>query len=580
MPNLQRDEHRQAESVLMLANILRATRRWWWLIILATLIAAGAAIRSASHTPRYYRSGTTVMVGRVIQQQSPSANAFTLLDRLTSFYANVATRQPVLDAAAKSVSPPTTAGAIAGRVQARAIAGTQFIEITYSDSDPQRAAEITNAIANELIKQSPTPDALQTAQQAKFAQDQLTDLQAKITDGQAQIKKLEGDIASSSSAAEIADAREKGKELQAQVDGWRTTFTNLLLLTQPSETNYLSIIEPAAIPSVPVGSSKIIVIGMGSILGLALAFGGILIIEYLDDTLRRPTDAPTQTRLPLLATMPRQRRNRIPDPAPYSALRNALLEGAPSTPLRALIAAPRGRAGVTCTAIGLAAAFARAGHRVVLVDGNFLAPTLHTAFAVPPRPGLAEIIANPAVTASALFPSPTISNLTIVTAGDTHGSDDALGGPGLSIGLDTIMAQANADALLVDGGRLGDPTSTSRLLAHHLSQTVLIVTARTRARTVSSIAEALTASGTEIVGLVFNRYHARPLRKNRPRGGRLVQAPTRVVTRILRFFGIGVPKGTPHVKGAVRPAGALAVTPTEPPSTLPPGEAVDMVTED
>lgn len=580
MPDVQKNQSRKAESVLMLANILRAIRRWWWLIILATLIAASAAIRSASHTPRYYRSGTTVMVGRVIQQANPSVNAFTLLDRLTSFYANVATRQPVLDAAAKSVSPPTTAGAIAGRVQARAITGTQFIEITYADSDPQRAAEITNAIANELIKQSPTPDALQTVQQAKFAQDQLTDLQAKVTDGQAAIKKLEGEIASSSSAAEIADARDKVKELQAQVDGWRTTFTNLLLLTQPSDTNYLSIIEPAAIPSVPVGSSKILVIGMGSILGLALAFGGILIIEYLDDTLRRPTDAPTQTRLPLLATVPRQRRNRMPDPAPYNALRNALLESAPSMPLRAVVAAPRARAGVTCTAIGLATAFARAGHRVVLVDGNFVSPALQTTFAVPPRPGLAEIIANPAVTASALFPSPDIPNLMIVTAGATHGSDDALGGPGLLAGLKMIAAQADADVLLVDGGGLGDPTSTSRLLARYLSQTVLVVTARTRARTVSSIADALTASGTEIVGLVFNEHHTRPRRMPRPQRGRLVQAPGGFVAAILGFFGIGVTRGNTQARGAVRPAGALPMTHTEHPPTSPPGEAVDMVAED
>lgn len=577
MPNLQRTEHRPAESALLLSNVLRAARRWWWLLILATAIAAGAAVRSAAHTPRYYRAGTTVMVGRVLQQTSPSENAFTLLDRLTSFYANVATRQPTLEGAARSVSPPTTAGAIAPHVQARAITGTQFIEVSYVDPDPKRAAEITNAIAAELIKQSPTPDAAQSQQQAKFTQDQLNDLQTKITEGQDRIQKLDGQLTKSSSAAEIADARDKSKLLQAQVDGWRTTYTNLLLLNQPSETNYLSVVEPAAIPSVPVASSRILIIGVGSILGLALAFGGILIIEYLDDTLRRPSDIPAQTRLPHLATVARQRRKRALKLASFNALRNALLETAPETPLRVLIAAPRPRSGVTYTAIGLAEAFARAGRRVVLVDANLVAPALHMTFSMQSRPGLVDVIANPSVASSVLRQSdPDNPHLLLVTAGETDGKDDALGGPGLPVSLDAIVTQANADVLLVDGGELGDLTSASRLLAHHLTQTVLVVTARTRARTVCAVASTLEASGTQIVGLVFNRHTIGSRRPNRTQRGKFVRLPK----TIIGFFGFGVPKGSRMMKGTAQPAGMFAATSTDPPKAAPPSEPADMVAED
>src|SRR5262249_54979799 len=159
-------------------------------------------------------------------------------------------------------------------------------------------------------------------QQMKFVQSQLADLEAKINDGQDRIKKLEATIAASTSAGEIADTSQNEKELQTQVDAWRTTYTTLLVQTQPSETNYLSIIEPAAIPSIPVASSRLLIIGVGSILGLALAFGGILIIEYLDDTLRRPSDVPAQTGVPLLATVPRQRRRHARGAAPFNALRN------------------------------------------------------------------------------------------------------------------------------------------------------------------------------------------------------------------------------------------------------------------
>ena len=91
-----------------------------------------------------------------------------------------------------------------------------------------------------------------------------------------------------------------------------------------------------------------------------------------------------------------------------------------------------------------------------------------------------------------------IRNLIVVPAGDRSGSDDALGRPGLPAALDAIVAEAWPDVLIVDGGALTDATRTSRLLAHYLSHTVLVVTGQTRGRTLRSIATTLTTSGTEI----------------------------------------------------------------------------------
>jgi capsular polysaccharide biosynthesis protein len=577
MPELERKRHQPVENVLMLSNILRAVRRWWWLIALAVIIAAGSAFRSAAHTPRYYKASTTVMVGRVIQQVNPDANTFTLLDRLTSFYANVVTRAPILDGAAQSLSPPTTASEIAGRVQARAIAGTQFIEITYLDANPQRAAQVANAIATELMKQSPTPDAALNQQQLKFAQDQLTDLQTKITQGQERIRTLEGTIATSASAAEIADARDNEKELKAQIDGWQVTYTTLLTQTEPSQTNYLSIIEPAAIPSIPVASSRLLIIGVGSILGLALAFGGILVIEYLDDTLRRPSDVPAQTGVPLLATVPRLRRRHVRRAAPFNTLRNTLLEQTSATPLRLLIASPRARTGVSDTAVGLAEAFARSGHRVVLVDGNLISPMVHTLFETPKCPGLVEVITTPGILPDALHQTHGDHlGLSVVPAGGMSGSDDILASPGVPVALDAIVRQAGANVLIVDGGSFGDPTCASRLLASYLSQTVLIVNGRTRARTVCALVDALTGSGTQVAGLVYNAYRPGFLGSNDRRTGNLARSPR----AMLGYFGFGLQNAREHSSTGARPAGALAMTPSEE-QTLPvPGESADLVTED
>lgn len=568
------------DSMLTISNALRAARRWWWLLLLAALIAAGSAMRSAAATPRYYRAGTTMLVGRVNQQVNPNSEDFTLLDRLTAYYANFALRQPVLDAAATSLSPPTTGGEIAPRIHARAIAGTPFIELTYLDPDPRRAAAVANAVATQLVKQTPTPAALVDQQQAKFTKDQLNALQVEIGDGQAQIKQLEDDASHATSAAEIADLRDKAKELQAQIDGWRTNYANLLRLSTPSATNYLTIIEPAAIPTIPVGSSRTLIIGAGSMLSLVLAFAGVLLIEYFDDTLRRPGDVETQTRLPLLTTMPRHGR-RGPNLTPFSALRNVVLDTAPAPPLRLLVVAPRKRSGVTYTAVGLAHAFARAGRRVVLIDSNFVAPTLHAAFGIPMRPGFADVIADAATAGHALSPTRQgIPNLLIVPAGEHSGTDDALGRPGLPAALDAILAQTRADVLIVDGGALSDATRTARLLAHYLSHTLLVVTARTRARTLRSIAETLAASGTEVAGVVFNQHGgSRPAAG--PSNGKRVRLPQRLVTGTLNYFGFGLPKPGPSAKGLAYPPGSLAsMGPATHAPPIPPRGPADAIAEE
>jgi Mrp family chromosome partitioning ATPase len=250
-----------------------------------------------------------------------------------------------------------------------------------------------------------------------------------------------------------------------------------------------------------------------------------------------------------------------------------LLDTTPAVPLRLLVIAPRRHTGVTYTAVGLAEAFTRAGRRVVLVDGNFVAPTVHATFGVPMRPGFADVITDATGVSSALTTSPRgIRNLIVVPTGEGSGSDDALGRPGLSAALDAIVAEACPDVLIVDGGALTDATRTSRLLAHYLSHTVLIVTGQTRGRTLRSIATTLTTSGTEIVGVVFNQP-GRSHRTSGPSKGRAKHLPKAVMARILSYFGFGVSKKSPKTTGYAYPPGSLA-------SMGPPKGPTDILAED
>lgn len=500
------------ERALTVANAVRAIRRWWWLLLLCTIISASGAFLSTRKTPRYYQAVTTLYVGRVLQQLNPDPNSVTLLDRLTAVYASLAVRQPVLDAAAQSVDPPATAGEIVSRVNVRAVNGTQFIEITYLDQDPNRAAQIVTAIGNALIKQGPKPTASQDPQQSQFVQTQLAMLQTQINDAQAQIVQLDAGIGQSSSAAEIADAQEKEKVLRTQVDGWRTSYAALLSQTQPSETNYLTVVEPAAIPTRPVGSSRISTIGLAGFLGFLLAFAVVLLLEALDDTAREPESVRARLGLVTVATLASSSKGKSPDTASFGSVRNYLLQGRINDELRVLVTAPTMGVGVSSTAHGIAEAFARSGRRVILVDANVTAPTLHERHQIPLSPGLIDAIRWPTEVHCSLHAS-TTPNLLIVPAGEAS-SDDDFAGPGISLVFAAMVEAVQADVLIVDGGAVKDATSAACILAAELSYTILVVDAHTRLRMLRTAMEALIASGTQPIGVIFNQ-HTRPRRNDK-----------------------------------------------------------------
>ena len=89
-----------------LRQYLAIVGRWSWLIILSIIIAASASfIASKSATP-LYRTNTTLMVGRIIQDPDPnSADLFTG-QQLAYTYSQLVRREPVLKGVIESLGLP------------------------------------------------------------------------------------------------------------------------------------------------------------------------------------------------------------------------------------------------------------------------------------------------------------------------------------------------------------------------------------------------------------------------------------------------------------------------------------------
>ncbi|MEW1982989.1 polysaccharide biosynthesis tyrosine autokinase [Pseudarthrobacter oxydans] len=134
-----------------LKDYLRVVRRRWISIVAAMLIGLGiAAGYTLTQTPQFQAKSqlfVSVKAGASAADVS-QGNAFA--EKRVTSYVSLATSPRVLQSAAQELRLDD-GRALAGKVAATSPAQTVLINITASDSNPELAADIANAVATELI---------------------------------------------------------------------------------------------------------------------------------------------------------------------------------------------------------------------------------------------------------------------------------------------------------------------------------------------------------------------------------------------------------------------------------------------
>jgi capsular exopolysaccharide synthesis family protein len=134
-----------------LRDYLRILRKNWLLILVATLLGIGlAAAWSFTRTPLYEAKSevfvSTQPGGTVSELQQ--GNSFSLA-RVTT-YVSLVTTPIVLDTVIADLELETSSGSLAAQVTASSPLNTTLVQITVSDPDPQKAADLANAVAASL----------------------------------------------------------------------------------------------------------------------------------------------------------------------------------------------------------------------------------------------------------------------------------------------------------------------------------------------------------------------------------------------------------------------------------------------
>ena len=495
-----------------LKDYIRPLRKWWWLIVAATVVATLSSFLATRQQPPIYSTRTTLMVGTAIENPNPNGNEFWLTQQLANTYADIVGRDNVRAAVMARLNLtwlPT--------YSARVVPNTQLIEISVTDTDPVRAQRVAQEISAELIRISPSGANQEDQQRQGFISRQLNDLETKIEETQTELDRKQVELANMFSARQIADTQTQINGLQNKKTTLQANYAALLSSTQRGALNSINIIEPAALPAVPVGPNKGATILLAAAIGFLLAASAAYLLEYLDDTLKNPDDVQKALNLTTVGTVPRfegatpgnelailSNSQSIATEA-YRVLRTNLQFAAIDHPLRTLlVTSPAPGEGKSITTANLAAALAQAGRKVILVDADLHKPRAHRVFGLRNNVGLTTALLEEHPNLEGLIQEGPVPNLWVLTSGPLPPNPAELLGSARGRELTSQLLE-RADIVIFDS----PPTvalADAAIMSTQTDGVLLVLDAgHTRREIARRAVEGLRRVNARVLGVVLNR---------------------------------------------------------------------------
>jgi polysaccharide biosynthesis transport protein len=492
-------------------------RAWLWLFIVSAILAGVAAFVVSGAMPKIYQAQNTLIVGQSLTAANPDYNQLLAAQRLSQTYASVVTTRPMAQRVIDKLGLHLSADQLLSEVKADAPANSALIYITVSDTDPGKAAQISNSLADELIAASPAIQG-KAADLQKAIQANVDSTQAEITQTQSQIDDL------TANSYRTAAQDQELQTLESRIVSLRATYAALLPNLNSNSSNLLTIVEPAVAPLAPSSPKTLLNVILALVLGLLVAVGIAFLVEYLDDTITSSDEVQEVTGLPTLGVVPvmkgdskRKELYRLetllnPRSAvaeTYRALRSNIEFACVDDPLRTLlVTSALPKEGKTTTAGNLAIVFAQAGRRVLLVDADLRKPGVHTLFNLPNQHGLTTLFRDEAATVASVSQETEVDKLRVITSGALPPNPaELLGSKRWHAILEHLKAEA--DLVILDSPPLQAVTDPA-LLAAVVDGTIYVVHARrTRRGAVRQGYAALARSGGKILGVAMNRLKQR-----------------------------------------------------------------------
>ncbi|MBG6214632.1 MAG: polysaccharide biosynthesis tyrosine autokinase [Cryobacterium sp.] len=435
-----------------LRDYIRILRKGWLHIVALTLVAvAAASVFSIMQTPAFsaiskvfvstQSSGTT---SDLVQ-----GNSFTVARVKT--YSGLATTPLVLLPVIESLKLDTTPADLAEAISVSAPLDTSIIDITVTDADPVRAADIANAVSQSLTE---------SVQEIEQPDDANAAAPVKLT--RVQVASVPIEPVSPNVPLNIALGALVGLALGV----------GLAVLGETFDTRIRSQRDVEQVTDMPV-------------------IGGIVFDPKATD---RPLIVHADPRSPRAES--------------FRTLRTNLQYLDPGRPDRSFVVTSSiGSEGKSTTSANLAIALADSGARVLLVDADLRRPKVAEYMNIEGGVGLTDVLIGRADLSDVIQPWGR-GQLFVLPAGHIPPNPSELLG---SVGMATLIEEFNRtfDVVIFDSPPLL-PVTDAAILAKSVGGAILIVAAgRTQKNQLKGAIAALHSVGAPISGLVLTMLHTK-----------------------------------------------------------------------
>jgi len=134
-------------------DLFAAFQRRVWVIVLMTVVVAGVSlVISLMQTPTYAAS-IKILVGQESGFVSEGPGNAAPLQDLTRTMTEGIKSRPIAEEVIQRLGLPMTPEALIGALEVEQLPETQFMQVTYRDSSPERAEQVANALGDVFAEQ-------------------------------------------------------------------------------------------------------------------------------------------------------------------------------------------------------------------------------------------------------------------------------------------------------------------------------------------------------------------------------------------------------------------------------------------
>ena len=404
---------------------------------------------------------------------------------------------------------------------------TDVIDIRAKSTDRAAAAKEATTYAEvyvELRRAQRVDDLTKTGE---LIRAQIGDLDKRIDQLERPLRDLDARLGATSDAKlrpqlqlqrdAAADAiSAERRTLESRRASFDDQLNQLQLVGGLGAPGDVQLVSNAEVPTKPISPGPLrngaLGLAGGLVLGLALAF----LLDQLDDRLRRKDELEATIKLPVLGLLPRVARRHLqqgvvtlarPSSAAaeaYRTLRTSLQFINIDRPIRCVqVTSPTSGEGKTTVVANLAASFAQAGQRVIVLDCDLRRPMVHESFGLTNDYGFTSVLLNERPLREAVTTLEGEPFLAVLTSGPVPPNpSELLSTPRAVEILDAL--RKNCDILVIDTPPVL-PVTDALVVSRQVDATILVArTKRSTKRQLLRAHELLVQVGAPLVGTVLN----------------------------------------------------------------------------